>query len=141
MTGMAKKRPCRVCRRWFQPDARVGDRQRACSLPECQAALRKRTQAAWRERNPDYATGWRLQRRGGEGTRDGPHAPPPLHRVPWDLAKDEFGVQGTEILGCLGRLLVRHAKDEMRGQPGGSSGESARVPPPPAKDEMGAAAA
>jgi len=23
----AKKRPCRECRRWFAPDARVGDRQ------------------------------------------------------------------------------------------------------------------
>ena len=138
MPVMAKKRPCVACRRWFRPDPRVGDRQRACSRPECRAALRKRTQAAWREQNPEYAIAWRMQRRCAEDDAEIPHVPPPLHRVPWDLAKDEFGVQGAEILGCFGRLLVQHAKDEMRGQPGGISGETPRLPPSPAKDEMGA---
>ena len=33
--GFARKRPCRVCRRWFQPDARLGDRQKTCGDPEC----------------------------------------------------------------------------------------------------------
>lgn len=141
MPGMARKRPCRECRRWFQPDPRVGGRQRACSRSECQAALRNRTQAAWRERNPEYAVTWRLQQRCAKKDVAAPWVPRPLHRVPWDLAKDEFGTQGTEILGCLGRLLVQHAKDEMRGQPGGNSSETPRLPPPPAKDEMEGAAA
>ena len=50
-----RKKPCRICRRWFRPDARVGERQRACGKPECQAARRQKTQADWRKRNPDYA--------------------------------------------------------------------------------------
>ena len=41
-----RKKPCRICRRWFQPDARVGERQRACGKPECQTARRQKTQAA-----------------------------------------------------------------------------------------------
>jgi hypothetical protein len=40
--------------------------------------------------------------------------PAPLTRLPWDLAKDEFGAQGADFLGAFGRLLVRtyvrHAK-------------------------------
>ena len=32
----ARKRPCTICRRWFRPDPRVGDRQHACGKPECQ---------------------------------------------------------------------------------------------------------
>ncbi len=36
----ARKRPCSICRRWFRPDPRVGDRQHACTKPECQTARR-----------------------------------------------------------------------------------------------------
>lgn len=42
--------------------------------------------------------------------------PRPLDRLPWDLAKDEFGAQGAEFLGVFGRLLVGVAKDEIPGQ-------------------------
>ena len=43
-----RKRPCRICRRWFYPDPRAGDRQRACGNPDCQTARRQKTQANWR---------------------------------------------------------------------------------------------
>ena len=33
---MLRKRPCRICRRWFQPHARAGERQRVCSEAACQ---------------------------------------------------------------------------------------------------------
>lgn len=42
--------------------------------------------------------------------------PRPLDRLPWEVAQDEFGVQGADFIGKLGRLLVRHAKDQMRAQ-------------------------
>ena|SRR5260370_18966359 len=53
-----RKRPCRICRRWFRPDSRVGVRQRACHAPECQTARRQKTQASWRSRNAGYAIAW-----------------------------------------------------------------------------------
>ncbi len=31
-----RKRPCRVCRRWFLPDGRLKNRQKTCGNPECQ---------------------------------------------------------------------------------------------------------
>jgi len=39
--------------------------------------------------------------------------PAPLSRLPWDVAKDEFGVQGTDFIAVLGKVLLRVAKDEM----------------------------
>jgi hypothetical protein len=42
--------------------------------------------------------------------------PAPLERLPWDLAKDEFGRQGADFIGVLGRLLVDVTKDEIRVQ-------------------------
>jgi len=84
----ARKRACRICRRWFRPDNRVGDRQRACGEPDCQKARRQKTQASWRARNPGYATAHRISQRNQEKAAEPLRTPPPLSRLPWDLAKD-----------------------------------------------------
>ena len=90
----ARKRPCRICRRWFRPDVRVGDRQRACGEPDCQRARRQKTQAGWRARNPGYATAHRITQRNQDKSTEPVRTPSPLNRLPWDLAKDQFGGQG-----------------------------------------------
>ena len=95
----------RICHCWFQPDPRVGDRQRVCSSPACQVARRQKTQASWRERNPDYFAARQLKQR--EAMAAPPPAPPPeplrvpppLNRLPWDIAQDAFGLQGADFLG------------------------------------------
>jgi hypothetical protein len=33
---MRRKRPCRICRRWFVPHPGAGDRQHVCSAVDCQ---------------------------------------------------------------------------------------------------------
>src|SRR5208283_1824405 len=104
----ARKRPCCICRHWFRPDPRVGARQRACRKPECQTARRQKNQAGWRKRNPDYFFGRRLQERGTLNRLPEPlRLPPPLARLPWDIAQDEFGVQGTDFIGVMGTLILR----------------------------------
>jgi hypothetical protein len=113
---MLKKRPCRICRRWFFPDRRVGARQRACSEQSCQVARRAQTQASWRRRNPDYFTARRLQLRRvskEEGAVLEPlQLPPPLSHLPWDIAQDEFGLVGSDFIAHLGRVLLRRGQDE-----------------------------
>ena len=55
----------------------------------------KKTQASWRDRNPDYAADYRIQQRAAQ--KQPPEAlrlPPPVTKLPWDLAKDEFGAKG-----------------------------------------------
>src|SRR6266498_871043 len=105
----AKKRPCRYCLKWFSPDAKVGGRQRTCSRPECQA----------------------------EGEMVTPsRVPRPLDRLPWDLAQDQFKVQGAEFLLGMGRVLRRHAQDQRTIQPPDSADGSQRLPPPDAQDQI-----
>jgi hypothetical protein len=41
---------CEFCGRFFVPDSRVGDRQRACFRPECQDARKQSSKRAWRAR-------------------------------------------------------------------------------------------
>jgi hypothetical protein len=52
-----RKRPCRFCRRWFQPDPRVGNKQYACSADACQHARQRGNERAWHERHPGYFRG------------------------------------------------------------------------------------
>jgi hypothetical protein len=37
--------------------------------------------------------------------------PPPLSRLPWGLAQEEFGILGADLIASLMRLVLRHAKD------------------------------
>jgi hypothetical protein len=136
---MLKKRPCRICRRWFYPDPRVALRQRACSEQSCQVARRARTQASWRRRNPDYFTARRLQQRrasAAEGSILEPlQLPPPLSQLPWDIAQDEFGPVGSDFLGHLGRVLLRSGQDERKVQMRASIDEIGTLPLGAAQDQ------
>jgi hypothetical protein len=133
----ARKRPCTICRWWFRPDPRVGERQRACDRPECQTARRRKTQASWRRRNPDYAIAWRLDRRKAQAEApERLRSPPPLAQLPWDLAKDQFGAQGADFLGVMGALILRTAKDQFRPYPIDPVGLPSRLPPRSGKDQF-----
>ena len=50
----SRKRPCKICGRWYVPDARLGDRQKTCGDPECQRQWHKKKCAEWNRNNADY---------------------------------------------------------------------------------------
>ena len=90
-----------------------GARQRAFNTPACGAALRKKTQAEWRRRNPEYAAAWRIDQRAKQP--DPPakplRIPAPLDQLPWDLAKDEFGPQAVDLIALTCTLIsVRNGR-------------------------------
>jgi hypothetical protein len=96
----ARKKPCCICRRWFRPDPRIGSRQRACRNPDCRSARQKKMQRRWRERNPDYFIARRILDRGKEDRMPEPlRLPPPLNRLPWDIAQSELRVKALISLG------------------------------------------
>jgi hypothetical protein len=57
MPTSLRKRPCRLCRRWFLPDPRLKDRQRVCSAEECQRKRQASNQTAWLAKHPGYFRG------------------------------------------------------------------------------------
>ena len=127
----AQKKPCSICRRWFRPDPRVGKRQRACGQADCQAVHRRKMQAAWRRRNPDYFVARRMQERGTQEQPPEPlRLPSPLSRLPWDVAQSEFGVQGADFLGVMGKVLLRPAQSEFWAYPLDSKQVVGTLPPP-----------
>jgi hypothetical protein len=129
----ARKKPCTICRRWFRPDARVGERQRACGKPECQTARRQKTQADWPKRNPDYIIAWRLDQRAAQTPPEPLCFPAPLNQLPWEIAKDQFGAQGSDFIGVMSTLILRAAKDQIRPYLIDGARLPRRLPPAPEK--------
>jgi len=109
------KRPCRICRRWFEPHARAGSRQRVCSDPDCQRERHRRADRAWHARHPHYDAKRRL--------REAAHLPDegvsqvqgddPLDDVDWAVIERAVGAKPRSVIEGVGRLLVRHAQDAV----------------------------
>jgi ParB/RepB/Spo0J family partition protein len=104
-----RKRPCRICRRWFYPDPRAGDRQRACSRPACQATRRQKTQANWRAENHGYAA-YRIDQRHRSPTEEGGplRVPAPFHEL-WIWRKT-----GSAAKALISLHLHAHYSKEWR---------------------------
>jgi hypothetical protein len=108
----------------------VGSRQRACGGPACQASRRKKTQAEWCRRNPEYFLRRRLAQRAAAARevdeaveeprklradvrRPEPlRVPAVLRGIPWQLAHDELGVVATDFLAVTAREVVAVAQDQ-----------------------------
>ena len=155
-----RKRPCCICRHWFFPDNRVGRRQHTCGRPDCQQQRRRKMQAAWRARYPDYFSGRRIQARmvadpppsppaqPGRSSPPAPSAPPtsspptssrppaplrlraPLNQLPWDIAQSVFGQQGADFIGVMGGLLLRERQFQLLAYRVDSTEDTARLRPP-----------
>jgi hypothetical protein len=135
---MARKRPCRICRRWFRPDPRVGGRQRTCGAVACQRAWHRRSCRDWRRRHPDYDRDDRLRRRLQAGERAEARRADPLAQVDWEVAREAMGLQAAVVVEETGRVLVRWAREEIATQGAGIVGEMGRLPSRGARDAMGA---
>ncbi len=48
------KRPCCICRKWFQPDVRQKGRQKTCGDPDCMTELHRRQCKKWNKKNRAY---------------------------------------------------------------------------------------
>lgn len=116
-----RKKPCSICGRWFLPDVRLGGRQRTCGARECRIACKAKSQARWRERNPDYQADRRLraQVRAAESEPAGRRlsAPPAfMAALPWRQVKTLMGAKTAVATTFLLRMLDRELKTLMRAE-------------------------
>ena len=137
-----KKRPCRVCRKWFVPNPRVDDRQKTCGNPECQRQWHIRTCAAWNKKNRSIFQENYLRRRLESSDDDqtelppqpaSPAVPPLQFATPLDyprrVVQEVIGVQQLVIIEYIVRLLLRGVKEEIRPQVSEMQREFRRLSP------------
>jgi len=125
---MRRKRPCRICGRWFQAHPRAGERQRVCSAAPCQRERHRRACQEWRRREAPAERRHRLQQRirakcdretrAGEGL---------ARRLAWDAVRDAVGLDVSVIIEEVVRLLEDAVRDAVSAQVGVGAEESRQV--------------
>ncbi len=53
-TNRNRKRPCRICGKWFSPNPRLGERQKTCGEKECQRKWHAKKCREWNRKNLPY---------------------------------------------------------------------------------------
>lgn len=125
------KRPCRICKKWFVPNPRLGDRQKTCGTPECQRQWHTQKCAEWNRKNRAYFQENYLRRRLKSLKADpaaplSPSCPPsapapsllcvfPLD-YPRGVVQEVIGAQQLVIIEYIVRLLVRGVQEVIRVQ-------------------------
>jgi len=114
---VCKKRPCRICRRWFMPNPRVKDRQRTCGDGACKREWHRRKCAQWNKNNSDYFRANYLQ---SKLNPEPPKALQPTSRLksglPLGYVQEVISIQDLIIIEYFGQLLFRRFQDVIRGQ-------------------------
>ncbi len=115
-----RKRPCKICRKWFMPDPRQSGRQKTCGDLACQKENHRRQCEQWNRKNPDYFKANYLSEKLSRT-----EAPPaasekrtpvvlPSSRInlflPKDLVADTIGVRHLIILEYIIDQVMRHGK-------------------------------
>jgi hypothetical protein len=91
----------------------------------------------WRERHPDYFIARRIQDRAKEDRTPEPlRLPPPLSRLPWDIAQSEFGVQGADFIGHLGTVLLRSTQSQFEAYVAETTGLADALPGKAAQSQI-----
>ncbi len=136
MKNRSTKRPCSICGMWFEPDPRSRGRQRVCGDPGCQRERHRRACDAWHARQP----GWDRETRLRKGIVRGNHAPPPgvdpRAGIDWDRVRDAVGPEVCAVVEETTGLLVRWARDAILAQAQVVTGESPRLLPSAARDDI-----
>ena len=137
---MRRRRPCRICRKWFQVHPRVGSRQRVCSSAACQRERHRRACVAWHRRNPDYDREGRLQRKLRCDPPPKPDLLPllvsPMRQLDWGVARDVVGLEVAVVIEESAKVLCNWARDAVIAQSLVREAITAQHSPRPARDEM-----
>jgi hypothetical protein len=59
-----------------------------------------------------------------------------LSRLPWDIAQDQFGVQGADFIGILGTLLLRAAQSQFEAYVAETAGPADTLLPPATQSQI-----
>jgi hypothetical protein len=131
-----KKRPCRICRRWFLPNARLKDRQMTCGDYGCKREWHRKKCQEWNRANRDYFRATYLQKKleaaqCDKSARAPTRAPPgglSKSGLPFQFVQEVIGVQHVLIIEYLAQLLIRRFQEVLRGQLIVNTGQTEQLP-------------
>ena len=106
-----RKRPCRVCRRWFFPDGRLKNRQKTCGNPECQREWHRKKCAEWNKKNEEYFRTNYLQKKLEAAKSPEPNLCKSRLKtgLPLKFVQEVIGIQHLIIIEYLAQLLIKRS--------------------------------
>lgn len=117
-----KRRPCRVCRRWFTPNPRLKDRQKTCGDAKCKGEWHRKKCAEWNRKNSDYFKTNYLQKKlnTAAASKTSSQILPVKSRfksgLPLLFVQEVINIQHLIIIEYLAQLLFSRFQEMIRGQ-------------------------
>ena len=118
-----KKRPCRICRKWFSPHPRLGDRQKTCGAKECQKKWHTKKCAQWNRQHRAYFQANYLSKKLQAVQNQATEKPTPqlqkstiFPKLPQEVIQEVIGAQQLVIAEYLSQLLLRSVQGVIRAQ-------------------------
>ena len=119
-----RKRPCRICKRWFLPNPRLKERQKTCGMQGCQKAWHRKKCTQWNRKNADYFKANYLQKKIEAAAPDSGvcDTPGTAHRqisvpisrmktgLPFVYVQGVVGIKHIIIIEYLAQLLDRRRR-------------------------------
>ena len=113
---MIRKRPCRICKKWFRPAPRAGDRQHVCSRDVCQQKRHRRNCKTWRENNHEAERIHIVRQRFltvlPENTVP-PTRQPPADRLCWPQVRRVVGLEVAVLAEEITKVLRLDTRDSV----------------------------
>ncbi len=145
-----RKRPCRICRRWFSPHPRLEDRQMTCGDPKCKREWHKRKCAEWNRKNSDYfKTNYLAKKLEAVTQHEQISASPEPKNRPIPLLKSRFksglpqekvqeviGAEHVVIIEYLSQLLLKRFQEVIMAEVTVKTGEMGQLPRKRFQDSM-----
>ena len=104
-----RKRPCRVCGRWYQPTSRQRERQRTCGDPACVREWHRRNCRRWHRQNKQVTQATYLAERLVNAETSGAHKTAATAATPRS---------GAAVAAGYSRAALGHPEHGYRGVPG-----------------------
>jgi len=118
----SRKRPCRVCGKWFMPNPRLGDRQKTCGADTCKQQWHAAKCAAWNKENRAYFKEIYLRKRLEPVTQQA-YAPSASSSPPSrgntrirEPVQEVMGAQQFVIIEYIVRVLLRGIQEAINAQ-------------------------
>jgi hypothetical protein len=136
MSFNTRKRPCRVCGKWYMPAPRSRGYQKTCGRPECRREWHRKKCAQW---NANHRLHFKAIYLGKKLSKCGNEKPPlvsklaPPSRGSIELPRREVqevtGAKLLVIIEYLAQLLIRRFQEGKRAQPFVNKGKTDQLPP------------
>jgi len=119
VTRKSKKRPCRICRKWFSPDPRIGDQQKTCGSKDCQTKWHAKKCHDWNKKNKAYFKEIYLNKKLAainEADHKIVSSPVKSSQLPRKFIQEVIGAQQLVIIEYVNQLLFRSFKEVILSQ-------------------------